>query len=174
LAQKFITTRELGLIRFWTKELVQEVSRQYVLYYAVSADDSVVHDVYDEGVTKTLLDPVKVSCRVEYDESAATTGNGVMDSNFELTVQIQPQELVERNLNPRSGDFVEWGQVMFEVTNVKKRNPAYGQANEKVTIELTCYPSREGQYKAENSSEDGIDNTHPAEPARPRTLGDDL
>lgn len=174
MAQKFVTERELGLIRHWTKELVRDVSRQYVLYYAISAEDSVIHDVYDEAVTKTVMDPVKVNCRVEFDELAATTGQGVMDSNFELTVQIQPQELKDRNLNPRAGDFVEWGQVMFEVTNVTTRNPAFGQANEKVTIQLTCFPSRENQYKAENSSEDGIDNTHPAEPARPRTLGDDL
>ena len=174
MAQKFVTTRELNLINSWTKELTQDVSRQFVLYYAVSADDSVVHDVYDEGVTKTVMDPVKVNCRVEFDETAATTGKGVIDSNFELTVQIQPQELIERNLNPRIGDFVEWAQVMFEVTNVTKRHPAFGQANAKVTVALTCYPSRENQYKAENSTEDGVDNTHPAEPARPRTLGDDL
>lgn len=174
MAQKFVTTRELGLIRFWTKELVQDVSRQYVLYYAVSPDDSVVHDVYDEGVVKTLLDPVKVSCRVDFDETAATTGNGVIDANFKLEVEIQPQEALERNINPRMGDFLEWSQVMFEVTSVTKKNPAFGQANEKVTIHLTCYPSRENQYKAENSTEDGIDNTHPPEAARPRTLGDDL
>lgn len=174
MAQKFITTRELGLIRSWTRELTQDVSRQYVLYYAVSAEDSVVHDVYDEGITKTLLDPVKVNCRVEFDETAATTGKGAIDSNFELTVQVQPQELLDRNINPREGDFVEWGQVMFEVTNVTMRHPAFGQANEKVTVQLTCFPSREGQYKAENSSIDGVDNTHPVEAASPRTLGDDL
>lgn len=174
MAQKFVTTRELNLIRSWTKELIQEVSRQYVLYYSVDSEGSVVHDVYDEAITKVVLDPVKLNCRVEFDELAATTGKGVLDANFKLSVLIQPQELVERNLNPRIGDFVEWSQVMFEVTNKLTRNPAFGQANEKVTIELTCSPSREGQYKAENSSEDGIDNTHPATPARPRTLGDDL
>jgi hypothetical protein len=174
LAQKFITSRELGLIRHWTKELVQDVSRQYVLYYAVSPEDSVIHDVYDEAISKTMMDPVKVNCRVEFDELAATTGQGIMDSNFSLTVLVAPQEFTDRNLNPRAGDFVEWGQVIFEITNVTKRNPAFGQANEKVTIQLTCSPSRESQYKAESSSDDGIDNTHPVEPAQPRTLGDDL
>lgn len=174
MAQKFITTRELGLIRSWTRELVQDVSRQYVLYYAVSADDSQIHDVYNEGITKVVMDPVKVNCRVEFDEGAAFTGRGVIDSDFELTVQVQPQELIDRNVHPREGDFVEWSQVMFEISNVRERHPAYGQANEKVTIELTCVPSREGQYKADNVSIDGVDNTHPVEPARPRTLGDDL
>lgn len=174
MAQKFVTTRELGLIRSWTRELVADVSRQYILYYAVSADDSHIHDVYNEGISKTVLDPVKVFCRVEFDEQAAFTGNGVIDSNFELTVTIQPRELIERNINPREGEFVEWGQVMFEITNVRERHPAFGQANEKVTIELTCVPSREGQFKADNVSIDGVDNTHPVEPARPRTLGDDL
>ena len=174
MAQKFITTRELALIDSLTKELTQEVSRQYVLYYAIDPETSVVHDVYDEAVVKNFMPPVKVVARVEYDELATKAGGGVLDSNYSVTVLIQPQELLDRNVHPREGDFVEYGQVMFEISSVKMRHPAFGQMNEKVTVELTCVPSREGQFKADNVSIDGVDNTHPVEPARPRTLGDDL
>ena len=63
---------------------------------------------------------------------------------------------------------------MFEVTSVKHDAPAFGQINDKIQYELTCVPSREGQFKADNVTAEGIDNTTPVQPARPRTLGDDL
>lgn len=174
MARKFVTTRELGLINTWNRELIQAVVEQEIIYYAISYEDSRVHDVYDEAILKEYLDPVRINARVEFDQTATVAGRGSLDSTYTCRVLLHADECQERNLKPREGDFVEFGQTVFEITTVAHAQPVFGQISDKLKYELTCVPSREGQFKADNSSIDGVDNTHPVSPARPRTLGDDL
>ncbi len=174
MARKFITTREIALIDGWVHELVQDVVQQEIVYYAISFEESRVHDVYDEAVLKEFLQPVRINARVEFDQVATQAKGGTLDSNYELSVQLHPDECRQRNISPREGDFIEFGQVVFEVTTVGYSQPVFGQINDKLKYELTCTPSREGQFKIDSSRADGIDNTHPVEHRRPRTLGDDL
>jgi hypothetical protein len=174
VAKKFITTRELRLIDSWNKELIQGVVQQEIIYYAISYEESKVHDVYDEAIEKEYLQPVRINARVEFEQLASKVGGAGIDSNYRVSVSLHHQECEERNLKPREGDFIEFGQVVFEISTVAWAEPVYGQMNDKLSYKLTCVPSREGQFKADNVTADAVDNTHPVEPARPRTLGDDL
>lgn len=174
MARKFATSRELNLIKSWNKELIQGTVQQYIIYYAISSDESVIDDVYEEAVLKEYTQPVRVGARVQFEQSPTHMGGSVLDSDYQLTAWCQKDELNERNLNPREGDFIEYGQIVFEISSVAYDQPVYGQINDKIEVKLTCVPSREGQFKADNVTADGIDNTHPVETARPRTLGDDL
>lgn len=174
MARKFITTRELRLVDSWSRELIQGVVAQEIIYYAISYEDSHVHDVYDEAITKEYLQPIRINARVEFDQTATKSTGGSLDSNYSCNVILHAEECRERNLKPREGDFVEFGQGIYEITSVGHSQPVFGQINDKLKFVLTCIPSREGQFKADNVSVDNVDNTHPVEPARPRTLGDDL
>jgi hypothetical protein len=174
LAKKFATTRELNLIDRWNRELIQGTVEQEIIYYGISYEESRVHDVYDESIHKEYMQPVRINARVEFDQTATTAGGGTADSTYSCTVFLHHKECVERNLNPREGDFIEFGQIIFEIASAKWAKPVFGQMNAKLEHELTCVTSREGQFKADNARVDEVDNTHPVEPARPRTLGDDL
>lgn len=174
MARKFITNRELGLIDSWSRELIQATVQQEIIYYAISYDDSRVHDVYDEAVLKEYLQPIRINARVEFDQMATKAAGGTLDSTYSVKVTLHADECRERNVLPREGDFVEFGQVVFEITTVGHSQPVFGQISDKLKYELTCVPSREGQFKADSVTSDGVDNTHPVESARPRTLGDDL
>jgi len=174
VARKFITTRELRLIDSWNRELIQGTVQQEIIYYGISYEESSVHDVYDEAVTKEYLQPVRINARVEFDQGPTLAKGGTIDSTFTAKVTLHAEECRERNVSPREGDFVEYGQVVFEVTSVHHAQPVFGQINDKLKYELTCVPSREAQFKVDNVRADGVDNTHPVNPRRPRTLGDDL
>ncbi len=174
MARKFVTTRELSLIDSWSQELIQGVSQQEIIYYAISYEESQVHAVYDEAILKEYLQPVRINARVEFDQTATKAAGGTLDSTYTLNVELHADECRQRNLKPREGDFIEFGQTMFEITTVGHAEPVVGQINDKLSYKLTCVPSREGQFKADNVTQDGVDNTHPVESARPRTLGDDL
>ena len=173
MARKFITTRELGLVDNWNKELIQGTVQQEVLYYAIS-DDSVVHDVYNEAIVKEYSQPVRINARAEFQQLATAAKGGTLDSNFRVSVSLHREECDERNIKPREGDYIEFGQLVLEITTVGWDEPVYGQMNDKLSYRLTCIPSRETQFKVENVTADSVDNTHPVNPARPRTLGDDL
>lgn len=174
MARKFITTRELRLIDSWSRELIQDVSQQEVIYYAISSEQSSVHDVYDEAILKEYLQPVRINARVSFDQGAAVAAGGALDSSYTLSVQLHSEECRERNIAPREGDFLEYGQVVFEITTVSHSQPVFGQINDKLKYDLTCVPSREGQFKVDSSRADGIDNTHPVSPRPPRTLSNDI
>lgn len=174
MARKFVTERELSLIDRWNRELIQGTVEQEIIYYGISFEESRVHDVYDEAIYKEYLQPVRINARVEWAQTATVVGGGSADSTYSCKVYLHHQECVERNINPREGDFIEFGQVVFEITTATWAKPVFGQMNAKLEHELTCVASREGQFKAENVRDDEVDNTHPVETARPRTLGDDL
>lgn len=174
MARKFITERELSLIDGWNRELIQGVVQSQILYYAISYEESRVHDVYDEAILKSYANPVVVNARVHFEQTSTKTGGGTLDSGYVLVASCHYLELNERNVSPREGDFIEFGQVIFEITSVTRPQIVWGQPNDKLMVKLTGVPSREGQFKADNSIADAIDNTHPVEAKRPRTLGDDL
>lgn len=174
MARKFITGRELGLIDRWNRELIQGTVEQEVVYYAISVEDSVIDDVYEEAIQKEYYHPVRINARVLFDQTATKAAGGTLDATYSVTVQLHADECRKRNLRPREGDFVEFGQVVYEITTVGHAQPVFGQINDKLKYELTCVPSREGQFKADSVAAEGVDNTHPVEPARPKTLGDDL
>jgi len=174
LARKFITQRELRLIHSWNRELIEDVVEQEIIYYAISFEDSRVHDVYDEAVLKEYYQPVRINARVEFTQEATTSAGSTLDSNYGLDVKLHVDECNRRNIKPREGDFVEHGQVIFEVTSVGFAEPVYGQINDRLTYKISCTPSREGQFKADSVRIDEVDNTHPVPPPRVRTLGDDL
>lgn len=174
MARKFITTRETALIDGWVRELVQDFVQQEIIYYGISVEDSRVHDVYDEAILKEYYQPTRINARVKFDQVASAAKGGTLDSNYTAQIQLHPEECRQRNVVPREGDFVEFGQVVFEITTVGYSQPVFGQIDDKIKYELTCVPSREGQFKVDSSRIDGVDNTHPVEHPRVRTLGDDL
>ena len=174
MARKFVTTRETALIDSWIRELVQDFVAQEIIYYAISYEGSRVHDVYEEAVLKEYLQPVRINARVRFDQTPTVAKGSSLDSGYEISVQLHSEECRERNIIPRDGDFIEFGQVVFEISSVEFSQPAFGQIDDKLKYELKCVPSREGQFKVDNSRVDGVDNTHPVQPPRVRTLGDDL
>jgi hypothetical protein len=174
MARKFVTTRELSLIHSLNRELIEGVVEQEIIYYGISYEDSRVHDLYDEAILKEYMQPVRINARVEFNQLSTSAVGGTLDSTYGLDVELHVEECVRRNIVPREGDFIEHGQVIFEITSVGHAEPVFGQINDRLSYKLTCVPSREGQFKADNVRIDQVDNTHPVESARPRTLGDDL
>lgn len=174
MARKFVTTREIEFIDRINKELIQDTVEQYIIYYAINAEQSAIHDVYDEAVYKTTYQPVRIAARVEFTAMSAEAKGGHLDSKFQLEARVHVDEARDRNVKFREGDFVEYGSIVYEVTSCPMDQPTYGQIQNKIEYVLTCIPSREGQFKTENSTFENVDNTHPVESPRPRTLGDDL
>lgn len=174
MAKKFVTTREIALIDSLNKELIQETVQQEIIYWAISYEESQVHRVYDEAVKKAYQVPVRLNARVQFDQGQTRMKDGKLDATYTLEAYCHAQELAERNVVPREGDFVEFGQVMFEIASVTRPQLVFGQANDKIMVKLTCVPSRESQFKADNDTFEAEDNTHPVEPSRPKTLGDGL
>lgn len=163
MARKFITERELAFIDRINKELIQKVSGQEVSYYAISVERSRVNRLYGEAVEKVWDPPVLINARVLWDNENTVTAGSTADSRYSCEVYFHALELKDRNVRPREGDFIEFGQVFFEITSVTQPQIVFGQVNNRIMTKCVCVPSREGQFQAGGSSERADDRTHPIE-----------
>lgn len=164
MARKFITEKELAFIDKINKELLQNVSGQEVIYYAISLEHTQVHDLYNESIDKVWFSPVRINARVEWDNPGVDSTMLSLDSKFNCTAFFHDTELEERNVKPKEGDFLEFGGVVFEITSVTRPQLVYGQVNKKIQVACRCVPSREGQFQIHGDSAKFVDNTHPVEP----------
>lgn len=163
MARKFITQRELDFIARINHELIQKVVGQEISYYEIDIEKSKVNRLYDESVQKVWRNPVLVNARVLWDNPSTKTSNFGVDAQFTAEVYFHKLELDERNVSPKEGDFIEFGQVFFEITSVTQPQIVFGQVNNKVMTKCICVPSREGQFQAGGRSSESVDNTHPIE-----------
>src|SRR5206468_12164104 len=120
MSTKFILDREIAFINAINKELIQNVIGQEIFYYEISVPQSRANRVYGESVRKTWKPPVMVNALVRYDSSTVQTTNAGPDTKFEADVYFHTQELQERNVSPKEGDFVEFGQIFYEISSVNQ------------------------------------------------------
>lgn len=143
---------------------------QEVIYYAMSREDTQVN-AYGESWEKSTLPPVRLNARVEYGEPVVKSTAAGPDSELTLEVYCLTDELIERNLAPVEGDFVEFGQAYFEISGVTQPQLVFGQVNNRLMTKLSCVASREAQFSAGSySGYGGEDNSHPIQPPIPRNI----
>ena len=163
ISKKFITQRELDFISNVTKELVQDVVEEEVKYYAIELDRTKVHRLYEESINKVWSPPVRINALVLYDNPNVNFGLYGADDKSSLAVYFHVEELKDRNVSVRTGDFVEYGDQFYEILGATEPQLVFGQINNKVMVKCTCAPAREGQFQAGGDSLRGVDNAVPIE-----------
>ena len=129
------------------KELLQKIICQKIIYYSVSEEHTKSHRLYDEAVRKTVFTPVEINCLVLYQEPEQKIGQFSIDTIRKLEVYFYQDELRERELIPREGDFVKYGDVMYEIEKLNEPQLIYGQIEKEVMVKAICRSSRESQFK---------------------------
>lgn len=163
MSRKFITDREIAFINAINKELLQRVVGSEIKYYALLLKETQVHRLYNEAVKKTWAAPVEVNAHVMWDNPSVASNQFGQDSKYTAEVYFHTQELQERNVLPKEGDFVEFGTVFFEITAVTQPQIVFGQINNKIMTKCVCVPSREGQFQAGGQSDQDASHSHPVE-----------
>lgn len=171
MSRKFITEKEIAFNSSIIKEFIQNFVDQHVHYYTIDPEENNVTNVYGEQIRKRWKNPVRINALVSYDDTGAKSTVLGQDQEYTLEVYFHTQELIDRNVKPSEGDFVEFGQIFFEITSVSQPQLFFGQANNKILTKATCVASREGQFAAGSSSEEDVDNSNPVNPTPPRSLG---
>lgn len=136
----------MAFVNAITKELIQNVVGQEITYFQVMAEKTKTNDLYNEAIDKVYAVPVRVNCLVYYENSTETVSNFPADSKFNVDVHFHNAELAERKLEPKMGDFVQFGEVVYEVYTVTRPQIAFGQIDQKVMTKCTCGPARRGQF----------------------------
>lgn len=94
------------------------------------------------------MPPVMINALVQWDNPGVSSTNIGIDSKYTAEVYFHTEELKERNVQPREGDFIEFGKVFFEIASITQPQIVYGQINNRIMTKCTCIPARAGQFQA--------------------------
>jgi hypothetical protein len=147
-APMFFGKKERDLVKQVNDELAERVLGQTIAYYPISIEESNFNDIYGEAKEKVSLPPVRVFAYVIVDNEQTNNKYGY-EYQTKLTVNFHRRRLVEdQNLFVRVGDFVQYGEVFYEI--VKTYNDTrylFGQVEHKFQISAECVKAREGVFR---------------------------
>ena len=142
----FIGAREIAFFNGINKELLQKVICQKIIYYSVSQEHTKSHRLYDEAVRKTVFTPVEVNALVLYQEPEQSVNKFTIDTVYKVEVYFYQEELRERELIPRVGDFLKFGNIVYEIEKLNRPQITFGQIEHEVMIKSICRVARESQF----------------------------
>jgi hypothetical protein len=146
LSRLFITDKELHFINQLNKELIQNVVNQKVIYFSVSDEHTKSNDLYNESIHKTVFNPVEINARLLFKAPNQTTNGFSMDTTYEMEAYFQLDELFQRNITPREGDFMKWGKVVYEIKKLTKPQIIGGQIEQEMMVKAECVVSRKSNF----------------------------
>jgi len=144
MARLFITPRELDLISDLTKEVIKDVIGQRIFYYPVRTDVTSVHDVYEESTEKIFDPPIEIDALVEWSPGEIRTNKFGSEKYHSLEARVQAQDLIDKGLRMKIGDYMSYGSVFFEITQVVTISKIFGQVEHLTGYKLVGKQAREG------------------------------
>lgn len=144
MARLFVTSRELDFINDTVKELIKDVSGQKIYYYRVRPEFTNIHAVYEESVDKIFDPPIDIECRVEYKPEDVRTNKFGSEEFYTLDVYFHARDLIEKDIEVKEGDFLNFDATWFEVVKSTVNAIVYGQIEHVMGIQATCKQARQG------------------------------
>ena len=146
----FLGKKERDLVKQVNDELIERVIGQGVFYYPISMKNTNFHPLYGEAVTKTYLPPVRVYALIVWEGFTTETTNFGIYRRPSIVIHFHKRRLIEdQDLFVREGDFVQYGDTLYEIINTDEPRQIFGQVEHKMEIEAKCLKAREGVFNAE-------------------------
>jgi len=147
MSRLFLGSQELNFINSITKEVIQKVVEQRIIYYSVSDEHTNTHSLYDEAIKKTVFTPVEINALVLYNEPEQVANEFSIDTVYKIEAYFHIHELQERNIIPREGDFIKFGNILYEIEKLTKPQIVYGQIEKEVMVKSICRVARKSQIE---------------------------
>jgi len=145
MSRLFLTPREIDFINDLSKEVIKDVVGQKIFYYAVQANVTKVHDVYEESINKIFGQPIEIDARVDYQPEQNRVNRFGVEDFYTIDVYLHYRDLLDKNIDAKMGDYFSYGTVFFEIVNLIYDTTIYGQIEHSMGIKLLGKQAREGQ-----------------------------
>jgi hypothetical protein len=144
----FTGQKERDFAKQIADEIIEGVVGQTVLYFPISLENTNFHPIYGEAINKTFLPPIRVYARVLYEGQEQQTTDMGVDKKSKLKIFFHKRRLAEdQDLFIREGDFIQYGDNFYELTQLNEPKQLYGQIDYRYEIEATAIRSRKGVFK---------------------------
>lgn len=144
----FLGKKERDLVKQVNDELIEKVIGQQILYYSIDLETTDFHDLYGEAIEKTFLPPIRIYALVEFAEFSTTYSEGIgIDKDSSIVIHFHKRRLTEdQNLFVREGDFIQYGEFLYEILTLEEPQWLYGQVDSQFEIVAKCVRAREGLF----------------------------
>ncbi len=150
MGRLFVTERELDFFSDIVKEVMKDISGQSVYYYPVNAEKTNADDVYGEAIEKIFDRPLYVPAVVEYEGTTKPSMDGVgLNKVSTLKVHLHKQDMDSKGIKPNEGDFIQFGELNYEIKLVTKPDIQYGQQEQQYWYSVSCEQSDEQVFYRE-------------------------
>ncbi len=148
MSRLFVTQKELALISDLNKELMKDLVGQFLVYFPISEAKTRNHEIYNESPEKVFDNPIKIPAIVSNEEDPIETNIFGPDYRSKINAFVHYNDLVDNNINIAVGDFVKWGDVYYEISNLVRLRPVMGHEEEMEGFRLECVMARTGKFFA--------------------------
>ena len=143
----FTGKKEKDFVKQVNDEIIESVVGQTIVYYPISLEHTNFHDVYGEAVDKNFLNPVRVYAMVKYESQNTTTTPLGVDRIEKISVMFHKRRLTEdQDLFVREGDFIQYGNHLYEILSLTEPKWLFGQVDSKFEIAASCVRARESLF----------------------------
>ena len=148
----FFGKKERDLVKQVNDELAERVVGQTVAYYPISIEESSFNTTYGEAIDKVTLPPIRVYAYVVVENEQTNEKYGY-EYQTKLTVNFHRRRLTEdQDLFVRVGDFVQYGDVFYEIVKTYNDTRYYfGQVEHQFQISAECVRARQGTFRVTKS-----------------------
>jgi len=145
----FVGKKERDLVKQVNDELIERVVGQQIVYYPISVEHTNFHSLYGEAIQKTFLPPVQVYALIMWEGEQTTNTDFGIDRRSSIIIHFHKRRLTEdQDLFVREGDFVLYGDQLYEIVTLNEPKELFGQVDHKMEIEAKCIKAREGTFDA--------------------------
>lgn len=148
MSRLFITTKEINLISDLTKEVIRDLAGQVIYYYPINELKTLSHEVYNEATKKVFDAPIQLPAMVGSPESEIKSSIFGPERLQQLEAYVQHKDMVDMGVNIVTGDFLRYGDTLYEITNVARLMNIYGHAEQLDGYKITATQARKGQFDA--------------------------
>jgi len=141
---------ERNFVKQVVDEIAERILGQTVLYYPIDIKNTDFDSLYGEAIVKSFHNPVKVDAFVLWSGiDTVFAGAQGLDRDSYIVVKFHKRRLDEdQDLFIRAGDFILWGGIYYEITDISLPRELWGDGNQKFEIAASCKVAREGVFDA--------------------------
>lgn len=154
----FLGDKEKQFQKHINQEVIERITNETVLYYAVDVENTKYNLLYGESLTKKFWPPVRIPCLLEWKPQETKNEKFSLDRVPVVAVHVLKRRVEEDiGLNMMVGDFVFYGRDFYEIVEINSPTKLYGDPTQQVEIILTCVKARQGTFYVESQEKLKID-----------------
>ena len=122
----FGSNRDFNLMTKLSRELINDIIEQEVLYHKISLEDTDVN-LYGEAMDKSYFNANKLNCLITRGDQVIDIDDFGPDLGREASFAFIRQDLVDINVVPEVGDILVWSEDYYQVDTVRENQLMLGR-----------------------------------------------